>query len=191
MWHAVGERVLVEALACLHIHLANQDLNELSKENKNTVLIPNIKCYMCDGRSLSVSEIWRQVGERVSEEVSHRDAKHLRVKYFLVVNTVSSMSELLPSFSPSILDFWIFCTFSFCTFLFCTFSFCTFLFCTFSFCTSYSVFLLTQTKLVRLLPLLCGLSSGTECPKFLALSYYISWNGTALFEQRFRNTFSF
>ena len=113
MWHAVGERVLVEALACLHIHLANQDLNELSKENKNTVLIPNIKCYMCNGRSLSVSEIWRQVGERVSEEVSHRDAKHLRVKYFLVVNTVSSMSELLPPFSP------FFCTFSFCTFLFC------------------------------------------------------------------------
>ena len=126
MWHAVGERVLVEALACLHIHLANQDLNELSKENKNTVLIPNIKCYMCDGRSFSVSERWRQAGERVSEEVSHRDAKHLRVKYFLVVNTVSSMSELLPPFSPSILDFWIF---SFCTFLFCTFSFCTFLFC--------------------------------------------------------------
>ena len=134
MWHAVGERVLVEALACLHIHLANQDLNELSKENKNTVLIPNIKCYMCNGRSLSVSEIWRQVGERVSEEVSHRDAKHLRVKYFLVVNTVSSMSELLPPFSPFFCTF-SFCTFLFCTFSFCTFSFCTFLFCTFSFCT--------------------------------------------------------
>ena len=94
----------MEALACLHIHLANQDLNELSKENKNTVLIPNIKCYMCNGRSLSVSEIWRQVGERVSEEVSHRDAKHLKVKIFFS-SKYSLINVRTPAALLSILDY--------------------------------------------------------------------------------------